>query len=333
MTDQDEADMLDSLDSWHFQSIWWGAECIWSGELVRLITSDNFWTPEVQPSSTSAAAAPLDTADGRGRDQDQDQDQEEAAPHEHAHFLKISAIWKHHVVEDDSHVAMLSGQVYELRKIRQQAQQPLQEDSSSSSGGGSAQRGRVPAAHDEDVEFGDDEHEIERKKQSKKTKKSSDDGDGGDGDGNGDGNGDDHRVKKKLKKQPRPRPEPIYMPWPPAGYEFVRLSKHEMHVDASFIAGRYYPPPAHVDVARALRGDWWRATTTTSETTGTPGTISGTQSWERTAEQHDVVLAGLTPALVSYMDVSFPHSFRLFGPFARDCACIKFRGSLVTDTS
>lgn len=216
MTEQEHADMLDSLKSWHFQQLWWGAELIWSGELVRLITTDEFWTPEIQPS-------------GQANDR--------------AHFLKISAIWKHHSRADQAQVAMLSGHVYELREVKDEQPAVEGKDASDSKG-----KGNAPLLT---------------------------------------------KAKKKKKL-------PIYMPRPPAGYEFVRLSKHEMHVDASFIAGRYYPLPAHVDSPHAqqaaLEGGWWRAES--------EGSATATQSWTRSLEQHSVVLAGLTPALVAYMNVS-----------------------------
>lgn len=205
LSKEDEPDMRDSLKSWHFQQMWWGAESIWSGELVRLMTNadSDFWPEGLKPSGR---------VDERG------------------HFLRITGVWKHESADEGKSAAIVSGQVYELREI----------DSSAPPSGSSTSKGS----------------------QSRSSR-------------------------------------PMYMPAAPDGYEFARVGdRHtEMHVDASFIAGRYYELPESLNkretIKKVLQGDWWQ---------DKEGQM--VELWQRTPEQHACVLAGLTPAALSFMNVS-----------------------------
>lgn len=77
-----------TLECYHYQSLWWGGERIWSGELVRLVPNATNFPPSLLPQSPGAADRSL--------------------------FLQVAAIYK----ERKTDQAKLAGRLYELRDLK-----------------------------------------------------------------------------------------------------------------------------------------------------------------------------------------------------------------------
>ncbi|KAK4053245.1 hypothetical protein OIO90_004019 [Microbotryomycetes sp. JL221] len=103
LTKQDSERQEIQLKHWHYQSLWWGAEKIWSGELVRLMIDDiQDLTNEVK----------------------QNKQIDQSLKPKNCYFLKLSSIFK----DSNKDVAMLGGTLYELRLKQQQDQEGDDDD-------------------------------------------------------------------------------------------------------------------------------------------------------------------------------------------------------------
>ncbi|KAI5475731.1 hypothetical protein MNV49_000893 [Pseudohyphozyma bogoriensis] len=78
------------LKLWHYQSVWWGAERLWTGELIRLMSDERLFPSNLQPLCGDVTEARL--------------------------YLKVSAFYKRRErdAEKGEGVAMVIGRLYEL---------------------------------------------------------------------------------------------------------------------------------------------------------------------------------------------------------------------------
>jgi hypothetical protein len=94
VTAEDRIRIDQQLKNWHYQTLWWGAERIWNGELVRLMADGN-----VFPTGTVPLAA--DVSESRL-------------------FFRITGIFKDtsgEMKDGDAAGAKLNGQLYELIEV------------------------------------------------------------------------------------------------------------------------------------------------------------------------------------------------------------------------
>lgn len=87
LTDEEVRERSRSLGFDHFQSLWWGSERIWTGELVRLIADSNFLAMHGHVFSTGSERRAV--------------------------FLKVSSFYK----DDLQAKVMASGIMYELQEV------------------------------------------------------------------------------------------------------------------------------------------------------------------------------------------------------------------------
>ncbi|KAL8280276.1 hypothetical protein RQP46_007390 [Phenoliferia psychrophenolica] len=219
LSDFDRLERAKHLERWQYHSFWWGAERIWSGELVRLLVDDN------------VISADRLSPNAGGADQ-------------RLVLIKITGVYK----DRETGSGNVSGHLYELTKI----------DTSSASNGGSI--GMGPG--------------VDGSAMSLFEKNVS------------------HGAKKTRA------PEEQYMPAPPPGYFFRRVTPpgEEVHLDIEYVAGRYYPLPVHlhaqdvVDVVMRGLGD------------SDPEGVLNTEVQDYLDENaRAVVLSGLVPSYRAYM--------------------------------
>lgn len=86
-TAKDQSQLDRQLKFWHYQSIYWGAERIWTGELVRVLVDPRHLPEATYPLSPGAAGRAL--------------------------FCKISGVYK----DEENVTGMITGALYELKDV------------------------------------------------------------------------------------------------------------------------------------------------------------------------------------------------------------------------
>ncbi|KAK4048011.1 hypothetical protein OIV83_005045 [Microbotryomycetes sp. JL201] len=105
LTLQDDIERAHQLRHFHYQSLWWGAELVWSGELVRLLLND---------------------ISDLGVVKDQLSRGNHGSQH-FSYFLKVSAIYK----DSTTDVAKMVGTLYELCRVDERTEDEEDEQSTS----------------------------------------------------------------------------------------------------------------------------------------------------------------------------------------------------------
>ncbi|KAM0787863.1 hypothetical protein ACM66B_003915 [Microbotryomycetes sp. NB124-2] len=118
LTFQDDLYRTRQLSNFHYQSLWWGAELVWSGELVRLLLDDvsdlegaslSTLASSTFPATTTATTTTTMIDDGANKEEGKKKDESDVS--KSGYFLKVSAIYK----DSDKDQGMLLGTLYELR--------------------------------------------------------------------------------------------------------------------------------------------------------------------------------------------------------------------------
>jgi hypothetical protein len=271
----DEKRRAVKLDSWQFQSVFWGAEHIYSGDIVRLMQCPNMSGVLAQEAS--------------GDEQDR------------TLIMKVATIYK----DAETGRAKIGGEIYELRDLRlgpppeavivggaMSAFEKAQPSTSALNGSS------APTSQDK----------------GKEKEKENEGVDGGvSGVSNGVNGSDkiDYEARNDGRKggpykQPRSAASVVdTFPQPPVGYvwRLLSASNQQVHVELEYLGGRFHPLPKELDrpdvLERVLNADAFDISKQADEPKGGEG--GGGDAAKLTMEERAVVLTGLKQTYRLYM--------------------------------